>query len=154
MACCDQACQVGRPFLHNKDFIVKNLQLLFVNIPEVTIDAFGSLKSLIKEASHEQYWNQLVACLTDRHASIPTHLGKWPRPRRSPRNHDVPPREQQPFPPTPPQTQPQAGRTFWRNPIPKSNNTKLPVTPHHDANNWSLRPLHWQTKAKITYLNG
>ena len=104
-ACCDQVRRVGRPFLHNKDFIVKNLQLLFANVPEVTIDAFGSLKSWIKEASHEEYWNQLVACLTDRHASIPPRPDEWPRPRRSPRQHDPPPREQQPFPPTPPRTQ-------------------------------------------------
>ncbi len=88
--CCDQAHQVGRPFLHIKDFTVKNLQLLFVNVPEVTIDAFGSLKSWIKEASHKQYWNQVVACLMGRHASIPTRPDKWPRPRRSPRNHDAP----------------------------------------------------------------
>ena len=56
-ACCNQVWQVGRPFLNNKDFIVKNLQLLFANVPEVTIDTFGSLKSWIKEASHKEYWD-------------------------------------------------------------------------------------------------
>jgi hypothetical protein len=70
-ACCDTVCQIGRPFLHNKDHIVKNLCLLFANVPEVTIDKYGSLKDWIKEASHKQYWNQLVTCPTGRHATIP-----------------------------------------------------------------------------------
>jgi hypothetical protein len=35
-ACCDNIQQVGHPFLHNKDFIVRNLCLLFANVPEVT----------------------------------------------------------------------------------------------------------------------
>ena len=49
-ACCDNVRRVGRPFLHNKDFIVKNLRLLFANVPEVTIDDYGSLISWINEA--------------------------------------------------------------------------------------------------------
>ena len=49
-ACCDNVCHVGRPFLHNKDFIVKSLCLLFANVPEVTIDEYGSLKNWINEA--------------------------------------------------------------------------------------------------------
>ena len=53
-ACCDTVHQIGRPFLHNKDYIVKNLRLLFANVPEVTIDEYGSLKHWIKEASHKQ----------------------------------------------------------------------------------------------------
>ncbi len=65
-ACCDHVRRVGRPFLHNKDFIVKNLRLLFANVPEKTIDDYGSLKIWIREASHKQYWDQLVACLIDR----------------------------------------------------------------------------------------
>jgi hypothetical protein len=56
-ACCDTVCRIGYPFLHNKDYIVKNLRLLFANVPEVTIDKYGSLKHWIKEVSHEQYWN-------------------------------------------------------------------------------------------------
>ncbi len=52
-ACCDSVCQIGCPFLHNKDYIVKNLRLLFANVPEVTINKYGSLKHWIKEASHE-----------------------------------------------------------------------------------------------------
>ncbi len=46
-ACCDNICPVGRPYLHSKDYIIKNLRLLFANVPKVTIDVFGSLKSWI-----------------------------------------------------------------------------------------------------------
>jgi hypothetical protein len=98
-ACCNHVRRVGRPFLHNKDYIVQNLRLLFANVPEVTINNYGSLKSWIREASHEQYWDQLVACLIDRQATIPACPDEWPRPRQSPRNHDAPPHHQQPFPP-------------------------------------------------------
>ena len=42
--CCDNTRLVGRPFLHNKEHIVKNLRLLFSEVPEVTINDFGSLK--------------------------------------------------------------------------------------------------------------
>ena len=75
--CCEHVRRVGHPFLHNKDFIVKNLRLLFANIPEVTIDGYGSLKNWIREASHEQYWDQLVACLIVRQAEIPTRPDEW-----------------------------------------------------------------------------
>jgi hypothetical protein len=74
--CCNHVQRVGHPFLHNKDFIVKNL----ANVPEVTIDDYGSLKNWIQEASHEQYWDQLAACLIDRQAEIPTRPDEWPRP--------------------------------------------------------------------------
>jgi hypothetical protein len=63
--CCNNTRLVRHPFLHNKDHIVKNLHLLFTEVPEVTINDFGSLKSWIREASHGPYWNQLVKCLTD-----------------------------------------------------------------------------------------
>ena len=141
-------------FLRNKDFIVKNLQLLFVNVPEVTIDTFRSLKSWIKEVSHEQYWNQLFACLTDRQASTPPVLSNG-------RDHGEvlgtimpPPGSNSCF--LPPRREPnvQAGRMFRNILISKTNNNKLPVTLHHDTNDWSLHPLHWQVEAKITYLNG
>ena len=104
-ACCDNIRSVGRPFLQNKDFIVKNLRLLFAYVPEVTIDDYGSLKNWINEALDKKYWNDLLDCLTDRQASIPERPTELPRPRRSPRNHDAPPPNQQPSPPTPPQTQ-------------------------------------------------
>ncbi len=64
-ACCDNVCRVGRPFLHNKDYIVKNLCLLFANVPEVTINDYGSLKSWIQEALDKKYWNDLIECLLD-----------------------------------------------------------------------------------------
>ena len=88
-AWCDNVRRVGRPFLHNKDFIVKNLRLLFVNVPEVTIDDYGSLKNWINEALDKKYWNDLLDCLTDCQASIPERPAELPRPRRSPRNHDA-----------------------------------------------------------------
>ena len=79
-ACCENIGPVGRPFLHTKDYIIKNLRLLFANVPEVTIDDFGSLKSWIREALHEKSWIQLVDCLTNRHASLPPRPDDWPRP--------------------------------------------------------------------------
>jgi len=80
-ACCDNICPMGRPFLHTKDYIIENLGLLFTNVPEVTIDNFGSLKSWIQEALQEKYWTQLANSLTNRHASLPPHPNDWPRPR-------------------------------------------------------------------------
>ena len=53
-ASCDNVHRVGRPFLHNKDFIVKNLCLLFANDPEVTIDEYGSLKNWINLARNKK----------------------------------------------------------------------------------------------------
>jgi len=70
MACCDN--------IRLKDYIIKNLRLLFAKVPEVTIDNFRSLKSWIREALHEKYWTQLVDCLTNRHASLPPHPDDWP----------------------------------------------------------------------------
>ena len=101
-ACCDNVQLTGRPFLHIKDHIVKNLYLLYAKVPEVTIDDYGLLSNWIHKASHAQYWDQLVACLTDRHATRPSHPTKWTRARRSPRNHDAPNPSQRAFPPTPP----------------------------------------------------
>ncbi len=114
-ACCNNVWLTGRPFLHNKDHIVKNLCLLFAKVPEVTIDDYGSLSSWIRKASHAQYWDQLVACLTDRHATCPPHPTKWPGTRQSPRNHDTSNPSQCAFPPTPPHTH-RTGRNDPSNP--------------------------------------
>jgi hypothetical protein len=54
-ACCAHKQLVGCPLLHNKDAIVKNLHLLFANVPEVTIDDTGFLKSWIQKALHKAY---------------------------------------------------------------------------------------------------
>ena len=35
MSCCDNIRPVGCPFLHTKDYIIKNLRLLFANVPEL-----------------------------------------------------------------------------------------------------------------------
>jgi hypothetical protein len=80
-ACCDIIQQVGCPFLHNKDYIVKNLHLLFANMPEVTINNYSSLKNWIRKASNEQYWTRLIECLLHCQAPIPPQPDEWPRPR-------------------------------------------------------------------------
>jgi hypothetical protein len=51
-ACCDNTCLAGRPFLHKKDHIIKNLPLLFDDVPEVKTDDFASHKAWIREAPH------------------------------------------------------------------------------------------------------
>jgi hypothetical protein len=83
-ACCENVPRVGRPFLHNKDYIVKNLCLLFANVPEVTINDYSSLKNWIQEVLDKKYWNDLIECLLNRKATIPPHPNEWPRPKRSP----------------------------------------------------------------------
>ena len=87
-ACCSNKRLQGRPHFHNKDALVKNLKLLFSQVNEVYIDDCGTVKNWIKEASHKEYWNQLVACLLDPTQEIPKYPAKFPRPRRSPRNHE------------------------------------------------------------------
>ena len=124
-ACCQHKRKRGRPYLHNKDVIVRNLRLLFVRVPEVVIDDFGSVKDWYKEATHKTYWTALIRCLLDKQAPIPTRPTEWPLPRRrSPRGHpssstsqndaendttgDVPPIPSPPRrrpPPTPPPPQ-------------------------------------------------
>jgi hypothetical protein len=79
-AYCAHKRLVGCPFLHNKDAIVKNLRLLFANVPEVTIDDTGSLKLWIQEALHETYWNQLVRCLLHREEKLPARPTEWSQP--------------------------------------------------------------------------
>ena len=80
MACCNNVHPVERLFLHNKDYIIKNLRLLFANAPEVTINDFGSPKKWIEEALHKQYWTQLVDCLINQHALLPPHPDNSPQP--------------------------------------------------------------------------
>jgi hypothetical protein len=87
-ACCQHKRKHGRPYLYNKDIIVRNLRLLFSQIPEVVIDDYGSVKDWFKEASHESYWTALVRCLLDKQAPLPTRPTEWPPPRqRSPCGH-------------------------------------------------------------------
>ena len=59
-ACCQHKQKIGRPYLHNKDIVVWHLRSLFARIPEVVIDDYGSVRDWFREASHEQYWEQLV----------------------------------------------------------------------------------------------
>jgi hypothetical protein len=87
-ACCQHKRKRGRPYLHNKDVIVRNLRLLFAQVPEVVIDDYGSVKDWFKEASHESYWTALVRHLLDIQAPLPARPTEWPLPRRrSPRGH-------------------------------------------------------------------
>jgi hypothetical protein len=69
--CCQHKRKCGHPYLHNKDDIVQNLQLLFAQIPKVVINNYGSVKDLFKEASHKSYWTALVRCLLDKQAPLP-----------------------------------------------------------------------------------
>jgi len=59
-ACCDHKCRVGCPQTTGKNFMVKNLCLLFQEASTIQIDRHGSLRSWIHEASNEKYWCQLV----------------------------------------------------------------------------------------------
>jgi hypothetical protein len=54
-ACCDHKCQVGWPQTTGKNFMVKNLCLLFQDIPTVQINRHGSLRSWIYKASNKKY---------------------------------------------------------------------------------------------------
>ena len=106
-ACCANIRLAQRPNFHNKDLLVKNLKLLFANVHDVEIDNQGSMKEWINEVMDEEYWNQLVKCLTDKFAELPERPETWRRRRRSPRGHEESRREQ-PWPPTPPRQQRQS----------------------------------------------
>jgi hypothetical protein len=83
--------------LQNKDIIVRHLCLLFACIPEVVINDYGLVRDWFREASHEQYWEQLVEYLLAPSAPIPTHPTNWPPlRRRSPHNHTSNPPSQEP----------------------------------------------------------
>jgi hypothetical protein len=57
--------------------MVENLRLLFQDVTTVNIDRFGSLRDWIHEASHEEYWNQLVARLLNPCTPIPERPEAW-----------------------------------------------------------------------------
>jgi hypothetical protein len=81
-ACCQHKHKRGRPYLHNKGVIVRNLRLLFAQIPKVIINDYGSVKDWFKEASQEAYWTALVQCLLNKQAPLPTRPTMWPPPRQ------------------------------------------------------------------------
>jgi hypothetical protein len=56
-ACCQHKSNRVRPYLHNKDVIVRNPRLLFAKVPDVLIDdyGYGSLKDWFREALPESY---------------------------------------------------------------------------------------------------
>jgi hypothetical protein len=76
-ACCDHKRRVGRPQTTGKIFMVENLRLLFQDVTTVNIDRFGSLRVWIHEASHEEYWNQLVTRLLNPCTPIPERPEAW-----------------------------------------------------------------------------
>ncbi len=64
-ACCQHKRKCRHPYLHNKDVIVQNLQLLFAQIPKVVMDDYGSVKDWFKKVS-QAYWTALMRCLLDK----------------------------------------------------------------------------------------
>jgi len=76
-ACCNHKRRVGRPQTTGKNFMVENLRLLFTDVPTVTIDRYGSIRSWINEASDEKYWTQLVYRLMHPSTPLPDRPDKW-----------------------------------------------------------------------------
>ena len=76
-SCCNETRQVGRPQTTEKNCIVKNLRLLFKDVPLKHIDHYGSLKHWIHEASNEKYWNQLINRLTHPETPLPERPEEW-----------------------------------------------------------------------------
>ena len=80
-ACCQHKRKIGRPYLHNKDVIVRHIRLLFARVPEVIIDDYGSIRDWHREASNKEYWEQLIECLLAPRMPLPTRPTSWPPPR-------------------------------------------------------------------------
>ena len=57
--------------------MVENTRLLFQDVTTVNIDRFGLLRDWIHEASNEEYWNQLVACLLNPRMPLPECPEAW-----------------------------------------------------------------------------
>jgi hypothetical protein len=79
-ACCQHKRNQGRPYLHNKEVSVRNLRLLFKKVPKVVINDYGSVKDCFQEALHKKYWTQLIQCLLDNQAPLPTWPTEWTPP--------------------------------------------------------------------------
>jgi len=60
-----------------KNSMVENIRLLLQDVTTVNIDCFGSLRNWIHEASNEEYWNQLVACLHNPRTPLPERPEAW-----------------------------------------------------------------------------
>ena len=76
-SCCNETRRVGRPQTIGKNSIVKNLRLLFKDVPLKRIDHYGSLKHWIYEASNGKYWNQLIKHLTHPETPLPERPEEW-----------------------------------------------------------------------------
>ena len=141
-ACCTNTRLAQRPNFHNKDLLVKNLKLLFANVHDVEIDNQGSMKEWINEVMDEEYWNQLVECLTDKFAELPERPETWTRRRRSPRGHEGSRREP-PFPPTPPRRQRQSEEESPSPPSPPRRRRRVPPPQRPAGNNNSNNERDW-----------
>ena len=83
MVCCDHNRWVGRPQAMGKNFMVKNVCLLFQDIPTIHIDRYGFLCSWIHESSDKKYWCQLVDQLLYPDTLVPERPADWgPLPSR------------------------------------------------------------------------
>ena len=78
-SCCNETQRAGRPQTTEKNFIVKNLRLLFKDTLK-RINHYGSLNySWIHKASNEQYWywSQLIKQLTHPKTPLPERPEEW-----------------------------------------------------------------------------
>jgi hypothetical protein len=53
-----------------------DITICTIQIVEVTIDDYGSLKNWIQEALNKKYWNDFIACLLNQQATIPPRPDK------------------------------------------------------------------------------
>jgi hypothetical protein len=76
-ACCDHKCCVGRPQTTGKNFMVKNLRLLFQDVTTVQINQYSSVQSWIHKASSKKYWCHLVDRLLHPSMPLPDRPNNW-----------------------------------------------------------------------------
>ncbi len=76
-ASCDHKRHVGRPQMTGKNFMVKNLRLLFQDNHTVQIDRYGSLRTWIHKATNKKYWCQLVGQLLHPSTPLPDRPAEW-----------------------------------------------------------------------------
>jgi hypothetical protein len=158
-ACCNHKRLVGRPQTTGKNFMVENLRLLFTDVPTVTIDPHGSLRSWINEAMNEQYWTQLVYRLMHPTNPLPERPDEWgPIPswhaRRAAsqaRNNNNTPsdnegtndhtHESQPPPPQPPPPSPRPGPLPQPHHQPQIHPNAQEQSPPYDPKRWLNNPV-------------
>jgi hypothetical protein len=158
-ACCNHKRRVGRPQTTGKNFMVENLRLLFTDVPTVTIDPHGSLRSWINEAMNERYWTHLVYRLRHPTTPLPERPDEWgPIPswhaRRAAsqaRNNNNTPsdneetndhtHESQPPPPQPPPPSPRPGPLPQPHHQPQMRPNAQEQPPPYDPKRWLNDPV-------------